>query len=85
MSKRLQVLLDEADYRALRKIARAEKLTIAEWVRQALRSARRRQPTGDTERKLAAIRAATAHEFPTADMAQVLADIERGYLAADPR
>jgi hypothetical protein len=33
----------------------------------------------------AAIRAAVAHGFPTADIAQVLADIERGYLGADAR
>lgn len=85
MSKRLQVLLDEVEYRALQKVARAERITVAEWVRQALRSARRRVPTGDADRKLATIRAATAHEFPTADMPQILADIERGYLGADSR
>ncbi len=85
MSKRLQVLLDEAEYRDLRRLARAEKITVAEWVRQALRLARRRQPTGKVDRKLTAIRAAVEHEFPTADMAQILADIERGYLGADAR
>jgi hypothetical protein len=85
MSKRLQVLLDEAEYRDLRRLARAEKITVAEWVRQALRLARRRQPTGKTDRKLAAIRAAVEHGFPTADIEQVLADIERGYLGADAR
>lgn len=85
MRKRLQVLLDEAHYRELRRLARAERMTVAEWVRQALRLARRRQPTGDTERKLAAIRAAAQYEFPTADMAQVLAEIERGNLGAEGR
>jgi hypothetical protein len=85
MSKRLQVLIDEAEYRDLRRLARAEKITVAEWVRQALRLARRRQPTGKVDRKLAAIRAAVEHEFPTADIARVLADIERGYLGADAR
>jgi len=85
MSKRLQVLLDEAEYRALQKVARAERITVAEWVRQALRSARRRLPTRDVDRKLAAIRAAIAHEIPTADMPQILADIERGYLGGNTR
>lgn len=85
MSKRLQVLLDEAEYREVRKLARAEKLTVAEWVRQALRIARRRKSTGDSDRKLAAIRTAVAHEYPTADMTQILAEIERGYLGVDGR
>ncbi len=80
MSKRLQVLLDEAEYREVRKLARAQRLTVAEWVRQALRTARRSQPTGQVDRKLAAIRAASAHRFPTGDIAQMLAEIERGYL-----
>jgi predicted 2-oxoglutarate/Fe(II)-dependent dioxygenase YbiX len=85
MSKRLQVLLDDVEYRALQKVARAERITVAEWVRQALRAARRRLPTRDADRKLASIRAATAHEFPTADVPQMLADIERGYLGTDSR
>ena len=85
MSKRLQVLLDETEYREIRKLARAEKLTVAEWVRQALRIARRRKSAGDSDRKLAVIRTAVAHEYPTADMTQILAEIERGYLDVDGR
>jgi hypothetical protein len=79
MSKRLQVLLDEAELREVRRAARAQRLTVAEWVRQTLRDARRRQPGGDPAGKLAAIRAAAAHAFPTADIDEMLADIERGY------
>ena len=41
MSKRLQVLLDEPEWREIQKAARAERKTVAEWVRQALRTARR--------------------------------------------
>lgn len=82
MSKRLQVLLDDAELRDLQRVARAERMTVAEWVRQALRAARRRAPTGDTSRKVAAIRSAARHEFPTADIADMLADIEHGYRGA---
>jgi hypothetical protein len=85
MSKRLQVLLDEAEYREVRKLARAEKLTVAAWVRQALRMARRAQPTGNVERKLAAIEAAARHDFPTGDISQMLDEIEKGYLSRDAR
>lgn len=84
MSKRLQVLLDEAEMRELQRVARAERMTVAEWVRQTLRAARRRAPTGDPARKLSAIRRAVRHEFPTGDIDAMLADIERGY-AAGPK
>ena len=58
---------------------------MAEWVRQALRAARRQEPSGDLDRKLDAIRAASRHAFPTADMDQMLAEIERGYVGGDTR
>jgi len=79
VTKRLQVLLDEAELRELRRVARAHRMTVAEWVRQALRAARRRAPSVESGRKLDAIRAASRHAFPTGDIAEMLADIERGY------
>ena len=54
-------------------------MTLSEWARQALREAGRRAPTGQVERKLAAIRAACKHAFPTADVDQMLREIESGY------
>ena len=80
MSKRLQVLLDDAEYRDLQKLARRHRMTVSEWVRQALRTMRRREPTHDSSRKLAAVRAAARHTFPVADVEQMLLEIERGYL-----
>jgi hypothetical protein len=79
MAKRLQVLLEEAEWRELRRVARASRMTVAEWVRQALRAARRREPAGDIGPKLDAIRRAARHDFPTGDIDEMLADIERGY------
>ena len=81
MSKRLQVLLDEPEWREVQRAARAQRTTMAEWVRQALRAARRREPLGGADRKLAAVRSAARHAYPVADIDQMLADIERGYLA----
>jgi hypothetical protein len=83
MSKRLQVLLDEAELREIQRVARARRMTVAEWVRQALRSARRVEPSGSVDRKLASVRAATRHSFPTGDIGQVLEEIERGYAEPD--
>jgi hypothetical protein len=81
MSKRLQVLLDEPEWREVQRAARARRTTVAEWVRQALRAARHREPLGDAGRKLDAVRAAARHAYPAGDVQQMLDDIERGYLA----
>lgn len=84
MSKRLQVLLDDAEYRDLRKAARKQGLTVSEWVRSAIRAIRRREPLHDTARKLAAIREAARYSFPTADIEQMLKESEPRYTGDDP-
>ena len=81
MAKRLQVILQDPEYREIQRAARSRQMSIAEWVRQALAHARRREPLGDVEKKLAAIRAAVKHEFPTGDIDMMLAEIEQGFLS----
>jgi hypothetical protein len=81
MAKRLQVILQDPEYREIQRAARSRRMSIAEWVRQALALARRREPLGDVEKKLAAIRAAVKYESPTADIKTMLDEIERGYLS----
>jgi hypothetical protein len=78
MSKRLQVLLDEAEIREIERAARAHHLSVAEWVRQALRAARRREPRGSAGKMLAVVREAARGTFPTAPIEQMLAEIEKG-------
>ena len=80
MAKRLQVIVQDPEYREIQRAARSRQMSIAEWVRQALAHARRREPQGDVEKKLATIRAAVKHEFPTGDIETMLAEIEQGYL-----
>jgi hypothetical protein len=80
MAKRLQVIIQDPEYREIQRAARSRQMTIAEWVRQALAHARRREPQGDVEKKLAVVRAAAKHEFPTGDIETMLAEIEQGYL-----
>jgi hypothetical protein len=66
-------------------MARARHMSIAEWVRQALELARRREPLGSTGKKLDAIRAAARHDYPVSDIDGMLAEIERGYgMGAQP-
>lgn len=83
MSQRLQVLLDEAEFAEIRRVARRHRVTVAEWVRQALRLARRDEPSSDPRRKLAAVREAARGAYPTADIAQMLSEIERGYTGGE--
>ena len=80
MAKRLQVILQDPEYREIQRVARSRRMSIAEWVRQALAVARRQEPLGNVSQKLEAIRAASRHSFPTADIDTMLAEIESGYL-----
>ena len=79
----MQVVMDDAEYRRLQAVAERGGLTLAEWVRQALRRASRREPTGDPDLKLAAVRAAACHAFPSGDLDEMLKEIESGYLEED--
>jgi transposase-like protein len=83
MSQRLQVLLDERELAEIRQVARHHRMTVAEWVRQALRQARREESGGDPRRKLAVVREAARSAYPTSDVGQMLAEIERGYLGGN--
>ena len=71
MVKRLQVLLDEEEYLEIQRYARRQQLTVAEWVRQALRKAKSGLP-GIVDVKLRAIANASRHQFPTADIEDML-------------
>ncbi len=79
MAKRLQVILQDPQYREIQRAARSRHMSLAEWVRQALESARRQQPLGDVSHKLEAVRIAAQHEFPAGDIDGMLAEIEMGY------
>lgn len=79
MAKRLQVILQDPEYREIQRAARSRRMTVAAWVRQALEFARRRQPAENISKKLDAIRAAAKYEFPVGNIDQMLEEIERGY------
>jgi hypothetical protein len=68
MSKRLQVLFSETEVRDLQLLARSRGLTVAAWVRQSLRAAAREEPRGDFRKKLAIVRHASRHAFPSSDL-----------------
>jgi transposase-like protein len=80
MSRRLQVLFDEREFEDMQAIARRHGMTVSEWVRQTVRSARRREAGGDVATKLAALRTAMTYSFPTGDIDQMLRETEQGRL-----
>ena len=79
MAKRLQVILQDPEYREIQRIARSRQMSLAEWVRQALERARHREPLGDVGKKLEVIRAAARNDYPTGDIDRMLVEIESGY------
>lgn len=80
MTKRLQVLMNDEELRSIQRLARAERVTTAEWVRQRLREAQEARARPDIATKLAAIHRASQFRAPAPDVEQMLAEIERGYL-----
>jgi hypothetical protein len=79
MSKRLQVLLPEAEMADIQRIAKREHLAVGEWVRRTLREAREQKSSKPPEAKLRAVREALQHSFPAPDIEQMNREIERGY------
>jgi hypothetical protein len=81
MAKKLYVVIRDSEYREIQRMARSRRMSMAEWVRQALELACRRDPLSETGKKLDTIRAAARYEFPTVDINVLLAEIESGYNA----
>ncbi len=76
-------MLDDAELEEIRTVAERHRMTVSSWVRQALRDARRREPTRPAEAKLAALEQASCHGFPTADIDEMLSQIARGRDGSD--
>jgi hypothetical protein len=63
----------------IQELAHSERVTVGEWVRRTLREARAHNSGVEPQSKLKSVRLAVEHAFPTADIDQMLAEIERGY------
>jgi len=74
-----QVTLKDPEYREIQRVARSRHMSLAEWVRQALDSASRQEPTGSIGKKVEVIRRAAEHDYPAGDIDHMLAEIESGY------
>lgn len=82
MTKRLQVLFDDEELAEIQRLAKGQRKTTAAWVRDALRVARAGDAYPEPEPKLRAVRESMTYSYPTGEVAELLADIQRGY--ADP-
>jgi len=82
MSKRLQVVVPDHELESFRSAARAEDLTLSDWVRRSLRDVAARRSTARPDERIEAIRRAATHAFPAPDVEQMLAEIEAGYAAS---
>lgn len=71
--------MDDAEYAALLQAAAARGVTVADWVREAIGAARRRESSADVDRKLDAIRAAVRHTGPTGQIERLTAEVDRSY------
>ena len=81
MSKRLQVLLDSKEYKLFAQMAQTNGMSLGEWVRQALRKVASERSGRDPAEKLRIIHKMAAEgNAPTGDIAQMIAEIEKGYL-----
>jgi hypothetical protein len=78
MSKRLQVIMRDAELRAYQHLAQGKGMVLSEWVRQSLRESARAEPGPGREKKIASLRAAL-------DIDQMLEEISAGYLEGTGR
>ena len=79
MGKRIEVLLDDAEYAAIEEAARRQGISVTQWVRFMLRDAPQYE-RDRAERKRKALEEASKHNFPTADIDQMLQEIKDGYM-----
>jgi hypothetical protein len=63
----------------IQRLAKRERVTVGEWVRRALREARSRRSPGEPQSRLKSVRQAAEYSFPTGDIDQMIAEVERGY------
>ena len=69
--------MDEEEYLEVQDAARRKRVTVAEWVRRALRKARSDHDAA-VDAKLRAIADTSRHRFPTADIEVMLREIGEG-------
>ena len=78
MSTHLQLVVSKKELEELKAIAQEEGLTVSEWVRRAVRTARSYRPKQNQATKLRAMQNIARYNTPTADVEQILTEIDAG-------
>jgi hypothetical protein len=78
MSKRLQVVMPDDEYRALLRASRRTRKPVAQLVRESLRRTLAEAEDVPAEGRIAAVLRFARFSGPTGDIDQVLAEIEAG-------
>jgi len=78
MSKRLQIVLSDDEYRAVAEAAEQQGKPVARIVRDSLRRTLAEDAAFDPERRIAAVLRFARFAGPTGDIDQILEEIERG-------
>lgn len=76
MSKRLQVLIPDAEMAEIQQAAKLEQIPVGEWVRRSLREARQKKSVKSPEFKMRAVREAMKYSVPAPDIEQMNREIE---------
>jgi thymidylate synthase ThyX len=76
MGKCLHVRLADHEMREIQRLAKREGMTVAKCVRRVFRDACANNRAREIQTKLDAIRRAAQYSFPTADIGQMLREIE---------
>ncbi len=78
MSIKLQIVMDEEEASQYKIAAAREQMTLSAWVRGCLRRALRAQSGPTPEARMAALDEALQRHHPTADIDELLEEVERG-------
>lgn len=76
MSKRLQVLLPDDEYRVLAGFCRRQGKTLAEWVRKVIRENLTQTQAEDSEKQTAKILKYARYNGPTGDIEDILSQVQ---------
>ena len=79
MSKRLQVLLSDQEYKKLAQHAKLESLPLGTWVRSVLRRVTESNSSKSIDDKLKVLHRAQNINAPTASITEMIREIEDGY------
>jgi hypothetical protein len=78
MSKRLQILLPDDEFKDVQRVSRRLKCSVAELVREGIRARLAAEVREPPEHRIARVMAFAKHTAPTCDIDQMLAEIESG-------